>query len=486
MLKFRYMKHHCFIFLALIGFMQPIAAQQNWAAIPCYASFNGENVDKLLVDSLHNELLLYSNDGYTTCNTAYKGLLAYNGSSFHNLDLGINTHNPNPQVGGLMVYDCITYGNRTLFGGGFTTVGTNTLYSKSIALWNGAVWDSFPVHCFSNKLNFSGGGFSGFLKWQGKLWMYGGFDTVGHTISKNLVAFDGNTFTPVPAIPVNYNYPITKMVIYKNKLIAGGAFNEYPSASISRLAMYDGVSWASVGTGVRGSIAGIYDMVVYNDTLYVAGEWPKAAGNAGNNIVKWDGTQLSDAGFGNFCGWGGIRSLAVFKNRLYAFGGFMCAANQKAFGVAYYENGKWTVPQDSIENWGILDAAVYNDNLYVGGGFRSVNGDKSIYNFAKLLCPDFDAATGCLSGIKENSRNRLNLKVYPNPASDKVIVEFDHTLKPEKLSLSNTLGQVVWISRKTDVESARLEIDLSQLPNGIYLLKADNRQGQSVFKIIRE
>jgi len=247
----------------------------------------------------------------------------------------------------------------------------------------------------------------------------------------------------------------------------------------------NGKQRASVGTGVKGSIAGVYDMVVYNDTLYVAGEWPKAAGNAGNNIVKWDGTQLSDAGFGNFCGWGGIWSLTVFKNRLYAFGRFMCAANQKAFGVAYYENGKWTVPQDSIENWGINDAIVYNDALYVGGGFRSINGDTTLSGFVRLQCPDFDAATGCLSGIKENSRNRLNLKVYPNPASDKVIVELDNNLKPEKLSLSNTLGQVVWISRKTEAESTRLEIDLSQLPNGIYLLKADNRQGQSVFKVVK-
>jgi len=479
------MKRFCFISIILSSFIHKLAAQQNFAAIPCFKLKTIESVDRMFVDSVHNELILFSTNGYKMCNLTYKGLLAYNGNNFRDLDLGINTHQAEGGVGGLMVNDCIPYSNRTLFGGGFSTVGTNTLFSKSIALWNGAVWDTFPVHCFSNKLNFSGGGFSGFVKWQGKLWMYGGFDTVGYTISKNLVAFDGNTFTPVPAIPVNYNYPITKMVVYKNKLTAGGAFNEYPSASTSRLAMFDGVSRASVGTGVKASIAGVYDMVVYNDTLYVAGEWPKAAGNAGNNIVKWDGTQLSDAGFGNFCGWGGIWSLTVFKNRLYAFGRFMCAANQKAFGVAYYENGKWTVPQDSIENWGINDAIVYNDALYVGGGFRSINGDTTLSGFVRLQCPDFDAATGCLSGIKENSRNRLNLKVYPNPASDKVIVELDNNLKPEKLSLSNTLGQVVWISRKTEAESTRLEIDLSQLPNGIYLLKADNRQGQSVFKVVK-
>src|SRR6202000_256601 len=111
--------------------------------------------------------------------------------------------------------------------------------AKSLALWNGTAWDTFPTHCFSNGLNGSGGGFRGFLKYQGKLWMYGGFDTIGNTITKNIVAFDGNTFTPVPAIPVSDNSTVIKMIAYKNKLIAAGNWDNYPSALMWRLAQYD-------------------------------------------------------------------------------------------------------------------------------------------------------------------------------------------------------------------------------------------------------
>ncbi len=225
----------------------PTAAQQNWAAVPCSKIQDADAINKMFIDSLHNEIILYSINGYSICNTTYKGMFAYNGSGFHDLDKGINTHNSNLTTGGAQVWNCITYGNKTLFGGGFLSVGSNTLYSKSLALWNGAVWDTFPTHCFPNTLDYRGGGFYGFLKWNSKLWMYGKIDTIGNTITKNLVAFDGNTFTPVPAIPVNQNSPITNMIVYKNKLIATGNFYDYPSFDFFRLAQFDGTNWTQVG-----------------------------------------------------------------------------------------------------------------------------------------------------------------------------------------------------------------------------------------------
>ncbi len=477
------MKSLLLIAVSFFAFFTKIAAQQNWAAIPCFKSQGIEVIDKMLIDSLHNELILYSMNGAQICNTTYKGLFAYNGSGFRDLDLGVNTHDPNASAGSQLVFDCITYGNKTLFGGGFYTVGTNTLYAKGLALWNRAKWDTFPVHCFSNKINGSGGGFFGFLKWQGKLWMYGKIDTIGATITKNLVAFDGSTFTPVPAIPVSHNDPIRKMIVYKNKLIASGIFFDYPSFSISRLAMYDGTSWAPMGVGVQGGIGNIYDMQIYKDTLYIAGTWAKAAGNVSNYIMKWDGNQLHDAGFGNFYGYGAIWNLLPYRNRLYAFGGFGHAANKKTSGVAYYENGQWTVPPDTIANAAIIAAAVYNDAIYIGGGFGSINGDTTIRNFARLQCPDFDAATGCLSGLRDNYKNRLNLKVFPNPANDKIFIEADYSVKINSLIITNALGQQVFSMLNLE---GKQEIDISELPQGVYFLRAENKQGQSVFKVVKE
>jgi hypothetical protein len=474
------------ILFIICGVCSKIPAQQNWAGIPCSKMKDLDAVNKMLIDSLHNDIILYSSYGNTICNTNYKSIFAYSDTGFHDLDKGLNTHAGGFGDGGAIVWDCITYGNRTLFGGGFLSVGSgnNIRYTKSLALWNGLMWDTFPSRVFNNALNWnSGGSFYGFNKWKGKLWMYGGFDTIGNTVTKNLVAFDGNSFIPVPAIPVNNNAPIVKMIEYKNKLIAFGNFYDTPNFNYFRLAQFDGTSWSPVGNGVRGGIANICDMKIYKDTLYIAGSWNKAAGNVSNYIMKWDGAQLMDASFTDtFCGSGNIWNIIPYKNRLYAFGNFQCAANQKAFGVAYYENGRWTVPQDSIGNWAIGSAVLYNDAIFIGGYFKSINGDTTIQKFARLMCPDFDAAKGCLSGVKRRS-NKLDLKIYPNPTKDKLHLEFEQNQAIDKITIVNTLGQKVYTLFKPEPKQ---EIDVSLLPAGIYFLKAENKQDQAVFKVVAE
>ena len=485
------MKKVLFLFFILGSFYNRMVAQQNWAAVPCSYMKNVVSLDRMFLDSLHNEIILVSVNGSTICNTKFKGVVAYNGNGFHDLDKGFNLYDPNAQANSLLAWDCITYGNQTLFAGGFESVGSDTLYCKSIALWNGAIWDTFPTHVFSNKVNNSGGGFCGFLKNQGKLWMYGGFDTIGNTLSQNLVAYDGNTFTAVPTMPANNYYPyhpITKMIAYKNKLIAGGNFYNYNSSNSTftffRLAQFDGTSWAEMDNGIQGSIGFVYDMAIYQDTLYISGAWDKSAGNAGNYIVKWDGNHLYDAGFGGFCGYGNVRSLVPFHNRLYAFGNFPCAANQKAFGVAYYENGAWTVPQDSVAGPSIGNGLVYNDELYMCGGFESINGDTTIHLFAKLLCPDFDAATGCVSSVRQNYLQELNVNVYPNPVSDKITVEINQNIAQDlTLNIFDTLGQQIY---STKIHEQKQELNLSFLKPGVYYIKMNASSGQRVVKLIKE
>jgi hypothetical protein len=446
-------------------------AQQNWAGISCYHPKTVEEVNSMFLDSLHNEIILNSNYGYQACNVTYKGVFAYDGTSFRDLDFGLNKFDPNPSANGYKTMGCITYGDKTLFGGAFYTVGSNTLYAKSIALWNRTKWDTFPKFVFPNDLSARGGGINGFLKYQNKLWLYGSFDTIGGVAAKNISSFDGNTFAShnIPILDA-YNYNISKMILYKNKLIAGGPFYN-TTFTISRVAIYDGSSWASLGNGIIGSLSFVYDMAIYNDTLYIAGSWPQGAGNVSSHIMKWDGTQLSDAGFGNYYGTDAISSLVVYNNRLFALGNFKHAANQRAFGIAYYENGTWTVPKDSIANYGVRYGVVHNNALYIGGAFKNINNDTSIKNFAKLVCPDFDAASGCISAIKKGKLNNFTIKFFPNPVTDKLRLEFDNSITIDKLSISNTLGQQVLFINKPSTEQ---EIDVSFLPQGVYIVYLSN------------
>ena len=476
------MKRTSVIIFILFFITSKTAAQQNWAAVPCLDLKVGDAIGRIFNNYAQDELLILSNYSYQTCNVTYKGVVAYNGTTFHDMDLGIDVQYPNPALGySARINDCVEWNGKAIITGGFSTVGHDTLYSRAIAIWNGSVWDTFPNPLWSNIPDpnvFVG--FSKLLKDNGKIWMFAGYDTLG-TSKFVPVLYDGSTFTHIPSIPVNVPSAIGKAVKYHNKLIVEGNFYDYPSYNFNKLAQFDGTSWAQMGVGVRGSLTGVAELAIYNDTLYIAGNFSKADGNSGNYIMKWDGNQLSDAGFGSWCGYGPVRKLLSFGNRLYAFGGFNCAANQKAFGVAYYENGQWTVPQDSIPN-GVADAVVYKDAIYIGGDFESINGDSTLRKFVKLVCRDFDAANGCISGLRESTK-KLDVKIFPNPSTNKLYIEFEQNIFIDKVSISNILGQELYKEVKP---LPKLEIDVSQLPRGIYFLKVENKNDQGFFKIVKE
>jgi hypothetical protein len=223
-------------------------------------------------------------------------------------------------------------------------------------------------------------------------------------------------------------------------------------------------------------------MTIYKDTLYIAGSWPKSAGNVSNHIMKWDGNQLSDAGFGNYYSTDAITSLVVYKDRLFAFGNFNHAANQKSWGVAYYENGSWTVPKDSIANYGVRSSVVYKNELYIAGAFKNINEDTTIKFLAKLRCDNFDYV--CTTGLEKNTLEDFGMKIFPNPVKDRLNIDFEKNyFQKSNLQIINTLGQTIYLIDKLNQKQ---EIDLSFLSSGVYYIKVQNGSDQIVFKIFKE
>jgi hypothetical protein len=472
------------IVLALSCLLKQGGAQQNWAPIPC---FNPNwQIHTVYLDSLHNELILSFANTSNICNVNFKGLLAYNGSNFHALDYGLNTHNPNLTTGATLANCSVPYNGKTLFGGFFTTVGSNTLPAVSLALWNGASWQAFPKPTFNNTGTSNLNSVFGFLRDNNKLWIYGWFDNLGGVPGSNLYTFDGTNYTAVN-LPVNDNTYITKLIKYKNEIYATGLFSNLPSPNFYRLAKFNGANWSSVGSGVRGNLGGVGDMLVYKDTLYIAGAFSIGDGNIGNYVMKWDGTQLLDAGFDDFFyDWGYISQLLEYKNRLYAFGNFTHVGDKKVnSSMAYYENGKWVASPDS-QCCGINKAVVYKNELYIAGGFDAINGDTTLRYFAKLRCPDFDYV--CTTGLNEHTKFK-NLKIYPNPITNKLNINFEG-IAPEncKLELLNCLGEVILTKQHVEVENETdsYQIDLSDLAKGIYFLRVWDAEAQQVFKVIKE
>ena len=84
------------------------------------------------------------------------------------------------------------------------------------------------------------------------------------------------------------------------------------------------------------------------------------------------------------------------------------------------------------------------------------------------------AGTG--SGINEISGNTFRL--YPNPSNGYIVVRRD-IARPEKLLITNSLGQVVF---SKILESGNETISLSQLQSGVYIVDLNGRKVKLIVK----
>lgn len=86
------------------------------------------------------------------------------------------------------------------------------------------------------------------------------------------------------------------------------------------------------------------------------------------------------------------------------------------------------------------------------------------------------------TGLPSNYLRNEEIHYHPNPVKDKLNIDCEEN-KIEKISISNCFGQIVYTLYNP---TPKQEIDLSSFSRGIYNLKSESKQGQRVYKIIKE
>ncbi len=89
---------------------------------------------------------------------------------------------------------------------------------------------------------------------------------------------------------------------------------------------------------------------------------------------------------------------------------------------------------------------------------------------------------GGLSSIKESKYNNSQLRVYPNPASENLIIRINAPV--EYLDIYNGLGQLV--KRINNVNKRELNVSISEFDKGVYFIKSVDTDGMtSISKFIK-
>ena len=165
---------------------------------------------------------------------------------------------------------------------------------------------------------------------------------------------------------------------FQNNLYVSGM--DYKSAMPkSYIKKFNGVFWTTL-VEIGGFNNSISVMKEYNGELYVGGQFIEFEGitNA-NSLVKWNGSKWSAVGTGfGKTSFAQVRTLEVFNNKLYVGGGFDSIAGIQLKNIAVWNGTAWSAGpkcESSVGTYTIVQSLkTFNGNLFIGGTFDKLVG----------------------------------------------------------------------------------------------------------------
>lgn len=94
----------------------------------------------------------------------------------------------------------------------------------------------------------------------------------------------------------------------------------------------------------------------------------------------------------------------------------------------------------------------------------------------------YSNTTGLSDFIKNNSIHEIQL--FPNPAIERVYLNFNNTLSKIKLSITNVNGQVVFQQNLNNIQET--ELDVSALPDGVYFIRINTKEFLTILKLMKK
>ena len=280
--------------------------------------------------------------------------------TWSDLDSGIGAIN-----NGGLVKSIINYNNVLYVGGGFDTVG-NTISASCIAKWNGLQWDTLGQ-------GVSLGGVNSVCEYNGEIYVGGSFNYAGNNVpnTKRIAKWDGASWQSVYT-SISVSGQVYAMQVYNGELYVGGDFFMINGMPVNRMAKYNGTTWSDVGGGIQGGLPKVFAMTVYNNKLIVGGLLYQAGTIPANYIASWDGTQWDSLGAGTDYV---VEAMTVdtSNNLLYVGGGFTSAGGVPTQCIAKWNGNTWSGVGGNFD-CNVLALGMYHGELFAGGCFNTVAG----------------------------------------------------------------------------------------------------------------
>lgn len=418
------------------------------------------NPHTLYFDSTENKL--YAGGIFTKADTLTSPYITvWDGKSWSRL----NDEFPDARVKAI-----VKYKNAIYIGGWFETIGAN-LYVGGLAKWENGKW--FKVATATKKDEFGNtvpAVVNGLKVHNDKLYVFGDFSKIGTTTAYGLAEFDGSSWNGYPSASGDKNCSISTVIHHQDTLYIGGDFYNTKKTAIWNIAKWDGIAWNAIGNGIGPKVN---ELTIFHNKLYAAGRIFDSKGHSEGGIVKWDGKEWSSINASSLSDE--VYTILVYQNNLYA-GGYFKQRPSDTFthSLSYWDESDWHPVDSSMDNGIECITPSSHNSLYIGGGFSSINGD-SITRITEYV-----TTSSFIKTEKDNSK----LQVYPNPAQNWIEIITDFPSENVLLQLFDIQGKPL---RQEIIHPLhKMAINISELSNGIYILRLTNQTATYSKTIIRQ
>jgi hypothetical protein len=455
-----------------------VCFSQNWAKVTDVSNA----VYTLNTDTVEDVLYIGGPFTYLNGDTVF-GIVKYDGTNYIRMGCGLEWDCSFTPGGGNIVVrpnKVVRYNGDIYMTGNFTK--SNNIKLNGLAKWDGSAWQAQGTGLKNGIYTAMG---TNLKVINNELYVCASnMDTCAGVPVNSIAKFNGTLWTDVHNFP-KYNIgTVSDVEMYNGELYVGGNFYDSINGDIWRITKWSGSQWVSVGGGIKGGIAGVSKMLVYKGLLYVAGMFESAGTNTfAKGIATWDGTKWENVGGGIEYQWGArIFDMKVHNDKLYVVGGFDEAGGTPIREIAVWDGTNWC-------GFGVTDSTIdgaasvlgfYQDTMYIGGGFFSIDGDSSVNRIAKYIGAGADTC-GNKTGIGElpNTEN-IAFSIYPNPAQNYFNVEITNPDGEEIiLSLYNLLGEKLY-HQEFSSRYHKEEISTQALAKGVYIISLQAKSGQYV------
>jgi hypothetical protein len=285
---------------------------------------------------------------------------------------------------------------------------TNTSHLNGFSRWNGSTWNDmgaiYPFVSTTSSSNYSS------ITNDMCNNIYVSTRETSSTVKTNTVpliitSWNGTVVSTIGS--ANFNDICCAIAVdSSNNIYVGGCFTQIGSLQVNCIAMWNGSSWSSLGTGLNGACCTI--TIDSTNNVYVGGNFSTAGGVRVNYIAKWNGTAWSalSSGLSSSCA-----SIALdTSGNLYAGGYFSLASGISVNFIAKWNGTAWSAMGSGLSTGGCSSVAVDTANNVFAGGYFTNAGGIAVNYIAKWNGTAWSAlstglSNGCSSIVIDKSNN---------------------------------------------------------------------------------